>query len=120
MKTILVADDDPVIQRLLSYILEQGGHDVVLAWDGLEALEALETKPIDLVLLDLDMPKLNGLEVLRKLRGIDHYSELPIVILTASGQEADAEEAWAAGVTQFLTKPISSRALLGTVNRLLV
>ena len=119
MKTILVADDDPVIQRLLSYILEQAGYLVVLAWDGMEALEALESQKVDLVLLDLDMPRLNGLEVLTRIREHQAHFNIPVVILTASGQEADAERAWTAGVSQLLTKPIGSRALLGAVGRLL-
>lgn len=119
MSTILVADDDPVIQRLVSFILEQDGHEVVLAEDGQEALDRIAERAFDLVLLDLDMPCRSGLEVLSQLRSQPEHDELPIVILTASAQDRDAEAAWAAGVSQFLTKPFSSRSLRSTVDRLI-
>lgn len=119
MATILVADDDPVIQRLLSFILEQDGHEVVLAEDGMEAIARVEDTAVDLLLLDVNMPRLNGLDVLRRVRGSEGRDSLPVVILTASGQDRDADVAAELGVTQFMTKPFSSRALRSTLNRLL-
>lgn len=119
MASILVADDDAVIQRLLKYILEQDGHTVVIASDGGEALGIVADELFDLLLLDLDMPDWHGLDVLKQARSDERYRDVPVVILTASGQERDAEAAWEAGVNQFLTKPFSSRTLRSTVDGLL-
>lgn len=119
MAMILVADDDPVIQRLLTYLLEQDGHTVTIASDGQEALDRLANEPVELALLDLDMPELSGLDVLKRVRAEERLANLPVVMLTASGQERDAEAAWDAGVSQFLTKPFSSRTLRSTLGRLL-
>ena len=119
MADILVADDDPIIQRLLTFILELDGHTVHLANDGAEAIALLEENRLDLLVLDLDMPEYTGLDVLRMARANALYRELPIVILTASGQERDSEEAVKAGVTEFITKPFGSRALRAALNRLI-
>jgi chemosensory pili system protein ChpA (sensor histidine kinase/response regulator) len=120
MATVLLADDDPVIRRLLIYVLERDGHNALVATDGSEAIASLEENPIDLLLLDLNMPEADGLAVLKHARAQPRYHDLPVVMLTASGQNRDEAAAWAAGVNQFLTKPFSSRELRETLERLLV
>lgn len=110
---ILVAEDERHIGRIIQMKLEQGPFLVTLALDGKEALEALARDPaIQLVLLDLMMPEVSGLDVLAQMRQDDRWRDIPCVILTAAGQDAQYERAMALGATQFLTKPFSPKKLL--------
>jgi two-component system alkaline phosphatase synthesis response regulator PhoP len=109
---VLVADDEPHIGRIIKMKLEQGPFRVTLAYDGREALEVLEReRDIDLVLLDLMMPHLTGLDVLAAMRGDDRWRELPCIILTAAGQEQQHQRALELGASEFLTKPFSPKKL---------
>ena len=109
---VLVADDEPHIGRIIKMKLEQGPFRVTLAYDGQEAIDALESQPdIDLVLLDLMMPNLSGLDVLARIRSNDRLKHLPCIILTAAGQEAQHQKAMELGATEFLTKPFSPKKL---------
>ena len=93
---ILVADDEPHIGRIIKMKLEQGPFRVTLAYDGQEAIDVLEAQPdIDLVLLDLMMPNLSGLDVLARIRATDRLKHLPCIILTAAGQEAQHQKGYA-------------------------
>ena len=108
---VLVADDEPHIGRIIKMKLEQGPFRVTLAYDGKEALQLLEKEPVDLVLLDLMMPHLSGLDVLAKIRSDPRFARLPCIILTAAGQEAQHRKAMELGATEFLTKPFSPKKL---------
>jgi DNA-binding response OmpR family regulator len=109
---VLVADDEPHIGRIIKMKLEQGPFRVTLAYDGREALDALEREPdICLVLLDLMMPHLSGLDVLGAMRTHPRWRELPCIILTAAGQEQQHRRALELGVNEFLTKPFSPKRL---------
>jgi CheY-like chemotaxis protein len=109
---VLVADDEPHIGRIIKMKLEQGPFRVTLAYDGQEAIDLLENQPdIDLVLLDLMMPNLSGLDVLARIRSTDRLKHLPCIILTAAGQEAQHQKAMELGATEFLTKPFSPKKL---------
>lgn len=109
---VLVADDEPHIGRIIKMKLEQGPFRVTLAYDGQEAIDTLESQPdIDLVLLDLMMPNLSGLDVLARIRASDRLKHLPCIILTAAGQEAQHQKAMELGATEFLTKPFSPKKL---------
>lgn len=116
---ILVADDEPHIGRIIKMKLEQGPFTVTLAYDGQEALDFVNSgEKIDLVLLDLMMPKLSGLDVLRSIRAQDHLKSLPCIILTAGGDAKHERDALELGATQFLTKPFSPKKLYALVARL--
>jgi DNA-binding response OmpR family regulator len=118
-RTVLVADDEPYIGRIIQLKLEDGPYRVSLAHDGREALELLRTdQPFDLVLLDIMMPHMSGLEVLRELRKLPHRLDTPVIMLTAKGQEADRENAQRYGATDFLTKPFSPKKLLARIDQL--
>ena len=109
---VLVADDEPHIGRIIKMKLEQGPFRVTLAYDGKEALETLEREgDIDLVLLDLMMPQLSGLDVLQRIRADERFKDLPCIILTAAGQEAQHRRAMELGASEFLTKPFSPKKL---------
>jgi two-component system, OmpR family, alkaline phosphatase synthesis response regulator PhoP len=109
---VLVADDEPHIGRIIKMKLEQGPFRVTLAYDGREALEVLEREgDIGLVLLDLMMPHLTGLDVLTAMRGDRRWEKLPTIILTAAGQEQQHQRALELGASEFLTKPFSPKKL---------
>lgn len=101
---ILLADDEESIQKLLTYPLEKEGCEVVSALDGQEALERFGEGRFDLVILDVMMPKVDGVEVCRRIRA---RSEVPIIILTAKGDEADKVEGLDVGADDYITKPFS-------------
>jgi DNA-binding response OmpR family regulator len=117
---ILVADDEPHIRRILATFLEASGFMVDQADDGAVALEILSgTQPCDIALLDIMMPERTGLEVLETVRRLPHREGLPILILTAKGQDADRETAFRLGADDFLTKPFSPKKLLARIHELL-
>ena len=119
MATILIVDDYQVTLRVLSTQLRKYGYDVFTAGSAREALARLAETPIDLAILDIAMPEVDGLMLLRQLRGDARYHMLPVIMLTASGLDHDRITAREAGANDFLSKPASSRELLDTVQRFL-
>jgi DNA-binding response OmpR family regulator len=116
---ILVADDEPHIGRIIKMKLEQGPFRVSIAYDGQEALDFVNGEDaFDLVLLDLMMPRLSGLDVLKEIRAQERFKSLPCIILTAGGDAKHERDALALGATQFLTKPFSPKKLYALVARL--
>ena len=111
---VLVVDDQPANIRLLEAILAPRGYDVATATSGEEALETISQTPVDLVLLDIVMPGLDGYEVCRRIRGQVDTAYLPVVMVTASGEE-EKIKALEAGADDFLTKPINQSELLARV-----
>lgn len=117
---ILVADDEPHIRRILVTLLEAAGFVVDAVTDGTAAMECLRgDTPYDLVVLDIMMPGATGLEVLARLRGFAHRTGVPVLILTAKGQDADRERAFELGAADFLTKPFSPKKLLARIDHIL-
>src|SRR5215467_10189110 len=104
--TILLVDDEESIQKLLTYPLERDGYRVVQARDGDESLRRFEEEPIDLVVLDVMLPKLDGLEVCKQLRA---SSFVPIIMLTARDDEVDKVLGLELGADDYITKPFSIR-----------
>ncbi len=119
MKNILVVDDNSSVQRVLNYTLSRAGYQVVAIGDGAQALAHLQNNKIDLAIIDLAMPGMDGLTLLKHLRADIKLHDIPIVMLTASGMDQDRIAARQAGADAFLTKPASSRELLETVGGLL-
>ncbi len=118
-RRILVADDEPHIRRILATFLETSGFIVDEAVDGAKAMELLEGPTrYELALLDIMMPEHSGLEVLAFARRLPHRKGLPVVILTAKGQDADREAAFRIGADDFLTKPFSPKKLLARIHEL--
>jgi DNA-binding response OmpR family regulator len=114
--TILLVDDEDSIQKLLAYPLERDGFRVLQARDGEEALERFASERVDLVVLDLMLPKLDGLEVCKRLRAI---SEVPIIMLTARDDELDKVLGLELGADDYITKPFSIREFRSRVRALL-
>jgi two-component system, OmpR family, response regulator len=114
--TILLVDDEDSIQKLLAYPLEREGFRVLQARDGEEALERFAAEQVDLVVLDLMLPKLDGLEVCKRLRA---QSEVPIIMLTARDDELDKVVGLELGADDYITKPFSIREFRSRVRALL-
>jgi len=111
-KKILVVDDDPAILRLLSTNLKARGYEVVTAANGEESLEAVQRDFIDLIILDIMMPKVDGVEVCRRTR---EWSSVPIIILSARGDENDKVKCLELGADDYLTKPFGIAELMARV-----
>lgn len=117
---LLVADDEPHIRRILTTLLEAASFVVDVVSDGPAALELLRGElPYDLVLLDIMMPEAGGLEVLTEMRSLDHRVAVPVIILTAKGQDTDRDRAFQIGADDFVTKPFSPKKLLTRIDELL-
>jgi DNA-binding response OmpR family regulator len=114
--TILLVDDEDSIQKLLAYPLEREGYRVLQARDGVEALEQFALERVDLVVLDIMLPKLDGLEVCKRLRA---ESEVPIIMLTARDDELDKVLGLELGADDYITKPFSIREFRSRVRALL-
>ena len=113
---MLVVDDEPHIGRIIKTRLEQGPFHVTIAERGAEALAQLSVTPdTKLVILDLMLPGMSGLDVLRAIRADERWRELPCLVLTAAGQEAQFRNATELGVSDFMTKPFSPRRLFARV-----
>ena len=110
-RTILIVDDDAGIRETLQSILEPEGHDVIQAEDGEQAIALAGTFQIDAFLIDVQMPRMNGIDLCRALRGVDEYRKAPIIFLTGQNDDAVLQEAFAAGGDDFVTKPCSAIAL---------
>ncbi|HZP30960.1 MAG TPA: response regulator [Acidimicrobiia bacterium] len=119
MKRLLVIEDDVDIRELVAFKLTQVGYEVEAFEDPREAVEAALHQPPDLVVLDIMMPAMSGLEVCRRLRAEPATAVTPIVMLTAKAQEADVERGFAAGATDYVVKPFSPRELVSRVDAIL-
>jgi CheY-like chemotaxis protein len=118
MARILVVDDDASVRALLRDVLECEGHEVELVADGFAALRAVQAARPDCVLLDVMMPGLDGHEVLGRLRQLDGGPSLPVIMLTAAADDANAWRAWSGGVDYFLAKPFDALELLRYLDHL--
>ncbi|MER7002575.1 response regulator [Dactylosporangium sp. NPDC000555] len=119
MTAILVADDDMDIRDLVAFKLEQAGYDVVAVDNGLAALTSATENPPDLVVLDVMMPGMSGIDVCRQLRQEQGTKALPIILLTARAQEGDVEVGFGAGADDYIVKPFSPRELVSRVEAVL-
>jgi CheY-like chemotaxis protein len=119
MKRVLIAEDRPSSRELICAIVEALGHEIVEAADGRQALDMARRQHVDLILLDLQMPELDGFGVLAELRKTERYRSAPIVAITASAMHGDREKALLAGFSAYIPKPVDLRVLRSEVQRLL-
>jgi len=117
--TILVVDDNPINLKLVSDLLAFEGYRVLKAEDGEQAAASVEAEPPDLILLDVDLPGIDGLTLTRRLKSDVRTGDIIIVALTAFAMKADRQRAMAAGCDAYVTKPIDTRGLPGQVAQLL-
>lgn len=117
-KKILVVDDERHIVRLVEVNLVRAGYEVVTAFDGVEALDAVKEHKPDMLVLDVMMPRMDGFEVLKHLQADPGYQNIPVIMLTAKAQDADIFKGWQSGVSSYLTKPFNPKELLVFVERI--
>ena len=118
-KEILIVDDAPNIVLSLEFLMKKEGFNVRVAVDGGEALQAMEERRPDLVLLDVMMPKRNGYEVCQTIRGRDDWSRTRIIMLTAKGRDVEREKGLAMGADDYITKPFATQELVAKVREIL-
>jgi two-component system, OmpR family, alkaline phosphatase synthesis response regulator PhoP len=118
-KKILIADDEPNIVAALEFLLQQGGHEVLTAQNGEQALRLVEAHVPDLVLLDVMMPQKSGYEVCQRIRARPEWQHIKIVMLSAKGRDAEVSKGLTMGANLYLTKPFSTRELMTKINGLL-
>ena len=111
-KRILVVDDDELVLVALAELLSPKGYTVSTALSGPQALEKIDKDRFDLLILDIIMPKMDGYELCQRIRAMEEYSEIPIIMLTAKSSEEDQRRGLMVGATLFLPKPISPQRLL--------
>ncbi len=119
MATILVADDERDIRQLVKFTLEFNNHEVLMAKNGEDALEILYKHKPDLVLLDIRMPRLNGYEVCRTIKEDPTLHTIPVLFLSAKGQEAEVQEGLATGADGYIIKPFSPDQLVEQISNAL-
>ena len=113
MAVLLIAEDEKDMQNIIVDFMKQGGHSCILANDGVEALSILENNTVDLIILDIMMPRLDGFTVCKFARNI---CDVPIIFLTAKGEENDKLKGYEYGADDYVTKPFSPKILLAKVN----
>ncbi|MBI5746008.1 MAG: response regulator [Nitrospirae bacterium] len=118
-KIILTADDSVSIRQMVSFTLKSAGYEVVEAVDGHDALEKAKTKTTQLVLTDQNMPKMDGLTLIKSLRALPQYKSVPILMLTTEASDAMKAQGRAAGATGWLVKPFDPEKLLEVVKKVI-
>ena len=118
-KTVMVVDDNPDIVTIVKTILEGKGYEVQSAYSGAEVFNLLSEKKPDLIVLDIMMPQMDGLEVLTRLKGEPATATLPVILLTAKVQYEDVLGGYKMGADYYITKPFTSTQLLNGINLLL-
>jgi two-component system chemotaxis response regulator CheY len=117
VKTIMTVDDSASLRQMVTFVLRGGGYEVIEAADGLDALSKLNGKDLDLFLSDINMPKMDGIELTRKLRAMPQYKFVPIVLLTTESHPEKKQEGKAAGATAWIVKPFNPDQLLAVVKK---
>ncbi|MCA0400628.1 MAG: response regulator [Proteobacteria bacterium] len=116
-KRILTVDDSKTMRDMVSYTLKSAGFEVVEAEDGVHALKVVERAPVDLVITDINMPNMDGVTLIRRLRALGAFRSTPILILTTEGGEDKKAEGRAAGATGWIVKPFVPDKLLQVVQK---
>ncbi len=118
-KKILSVDDSASVRQMVTFALETAGYQTAQAADGKEALAYLKGSPVDMIITDLNMPNLNGIELIKQVRTLPGFKFVPIVLLTTESEDAKKAEGKAAGATGWIVKPFKQDQLLAVVKKLL-
>lgn len=119
MARILVAEDERDIRELINFTLMFAGHTVILAANGAEAVELVEKSKPQLIMMDVRMPKMTGYEACRQIKALDGYENVPIIFLSAKGQDEEIQSGLDAGAVAYILKPFSPEDLTRRVNEIL-
>jgi len=119
-KTILIVDDSKTVRNLVAFIMKKEGFKVVTAEDGLDGLEKLySSERIDLIISDINMPRMDGFTFIKSVREQDAYSDIPIVVLSTEGQEKDIQAGLSIGANMYMVKPAQPEKMVKNVKMLL-
>ena len=118
-KTIMTVDDSASVRQMVRFTLNDAGYDVVEASDGLDALGKLKSQSVHMVLADLNMPRMDGISLIREIRGLSQYKFIPLIMLTTESQDSRKQEGKAAGATGWIVKPFRPEQLLAVVKKVL-
>jgi two-component system chemotaxis response regulator CheY len=118
-KTILAVDDSASIRQMVAFTLKSAGYDVVEAVDGVDGLDKAKAKKADLILTDQNMPRMDGLTLIRNLRDLAQYKTVPILMLTTESSDAMKSQGRSAGATGWLVKPFDPQKLIEVVRKVI-
>ena len=119
MASILAVDDSASMRQMVTFALKSAGHEVVEACDGVDALKVAKANTINLIITDVNMPNMDGISLIKELRGLPAYKFTPILMLTTEAGNDKKSEGKAAGATGWMVKPFNPEQLLMTVNKVL-
>jgi len=118
-KKIITVDDSPSVRKMVEFSLKSKGYVMGSAGDGIEALELMRQEPFDAVILDVNMPRMNGLEFLENIKNDENLAAIPVIMLTTEGQDEDRDKAMALGATAYIVKPFKPTQLLSLLEEIL-
>ncbi len=119
MKTVLIVDDSSVVRMSLSFFLRKNGYNVIEAVDGQDGLDKSSQDNIDLIVTDINMPNINGIELIKRIRGQEATQYIPILVLTSENSNNMLEKGKKGGATAWIVKPFTNDSLLKTINKIL-
>lgn len=118
-KKILTVDDSPSVRKMVEFSLKSKGYQMGAAGDGQEALERMAEEQFDAIILDVNMPRMNGLEFLEKVKSNSAFASVPVIMLTTEGQDEDRDKAMSLGATDYIVKPFKPSQLLTLLDTIL-
>jgi two-component system chemotaxis response regulator CheY len=116
-KTALVVDDSFTMRNMVSLALKEESFDVVTAEDGVDALKVADGKKFDVIITDINMPNMDGITLIKKLRAVENFKFTPILVLTTEGGDDKKKEGKEAGATGWIVKPFNPQTLIATINK---
>jgi two-component system chemotaxis response regulator CheY len=119
VKTVMTVDDSASIRQMVSFVLRDGGYEVIQAVDGLDALSKLKGQEVHLILSDINMPQMSGIELTRQLRALPQYKFVPIILLTTESHPEKKLEGKAAGATGWIVKPFTPEQILAVLKKVM-
>ncbi len=119
MKKIMTVDDSISIRQMVSFTLKEAGYDVIEAVDGLDGFNKAKSNSVNMIITDLNMPNMNGIELIRNVRTLPQYKFIPIILLTTESQQEKKMEGKAAGATGWIVKPFNAEQLLAVIKKVL-
>lgn len=118
-KCIMAVDDSASVRQMVSFVIEQAGYNVIEAQDGRDALTKLQSNAIHMLITDLNMPNLDGIELIKSVRAKPEYKFIPIVMLTTESEVSKKQSGKSAGATAWITKPFKPEQLVGVIKKVL-
>jgi two-component system chemotaxis response regulator CheY len=118
-KTIMTVDDSPSIRQMINFTLQKAGYEVMQAEDGMDAVEKLGSATVNMIITDLNMPRMNGIELIKSVRTKAQYKFMPIIMLTTESDDSKKQEGKDAGATGWIVKPFKPEQLIGVVKKVL-